>query len=941
MPNSIKYSLSNQTQSLKKGNYWIGVGDVGKGPTSITDYWNGIIPPSGGYVIYGYKGNNGPSINIAYDDDDLVSKTNINNGLNLTSATQALAWYATQSNTMVLNRDYEQIITDSLILNFDAGFIPSYPKSGNTLYDLCSFGNNGTMQNGPVYSDSMGGSIIFDGVDDVVNLLSPLVETSWTLSTWFKFNVEKVKTSQYAFFTTNSVGTRVGRTLLEFTYNFTLLSIAIDSSGNIFAGGRFTEYNGNDIELIVKLDSSGNFISTFNSGLVMSQTQDATDLEIDSSGFLYYCGYNIGNLTKINSTTGTQIQRISGVNASITHANMILDETNDKVYIAGWFTSIQGVSAQRIARLTLSTMTIDTSFNTTTGFVNTEDVQMMALQTDGKLVVGGSFTSYKSQSYNRIIRLNSDASIDTSFIVGSGFNNSILRNCIALQSDGKIVIGGDFTSYNGTTSNRIIRLNTDGSIDNTFSIGSGFNDRVASIIIQSNGKIIVGGNFTSYNGVSSLRIIRLNSDGSKDTGFSSGGFGSGAILSLKLQSDGKILCGLSVTTTYNGTSVNELCRLNSDGTLDNTFNTGTGFIGAYRLNNQTTYLQTSSTYNTNFFYSITSPFAYSWVNFDTASSILSEFNNFTITKDELGNYKQYWNGVLRNTSSIAQFFDLGININRIGTIKGSLGDLLIYNKNLNSSEILQLYQSQLPRFRGEDIVSSGLVLYLDAGSNISYPKTGTTWGDVSGYARNATLTNGPTFNSDNNGSILFDGVDDYVEISSYTTQLKNLSTGTIEMWVKLSSTMTSCTPFYFGADINNRFELVFGDRGSAVNESAGIIVSEGGVFTLVFFVYKGSSSFYFDNQWHQFVYTSGTEGNSFYVDGVKETVGYSNGDASTQKFFSSIPSATTANIGRRILSGAASQLMKGYNSINRIYDRSLSESEVLQNYNAQKTRFGL
>jgi len=239
------------------------------------------------------------------------------------------------------------------------------------------------------------------------------------------------------------------------------------------------------------------------------------------------------------------------------------------------------------------------------------------------------------------------------------------------------------------------------------------------------------------------------------------------------------------------------------------------------------------------------------------------------------------------------------------------------------------------------ITTNELSTNLDAGFTPSYPKGGTSWYDVSPNSYLGTLVNGPVYNSANSGSIFFDGTDDYVDLSPYTSQLVSLSSGTIEQWLKLDSSLSSCTSFFFGLDTNNRFEFVFGNRGSVVNEATGIIVVQGGVQTLVTFVIKSSSSFYFDNIWHQFVYTSGPTGNAFYVDGVAQTLAYSNGNSSTQKFFSDLPTSTITNIGRRILSGTPSQLMKGYNSITRIYGRSLSASEISQNFEEQRSRFGI
>jgi uncharacterized delta-60 repeat protein len=126
--------------------------------------------------------------------------------------------------------------------------------------------------------------------------------------------------------------------------------------------------------------------------------------------------------------------------------------------------------------------------------------------------LGGVFISYNGVASSRIIRLNSDGSKDTSFVIGTGFNTGGVYS-IAVQTNGKILVGGSFTSYNGVESNKIIQLNSDGSKDTSFVIGTGFNTTVNSIVLQSDGKILLGGVFISYNGVASNRIIRLKSDG--------------------------------------------------------------------------------------------------------------------------------------------------------------------------------------------------------------------------------------------------------------------------------------------------------------------------------------------------------------------------------------------------------------------------------------------
>jgi uncharacterized delta-60 repeat protein len=248
-----------------------------------------------------------------------------------------------------------------------------------------------------------------------------------------------------------------------------------------------------------------------------------------------------------------------------------------KIIAGGYFTSYNGTSQNNITRLN-SDGTRDTSFTIGTGFDYFIDA--IAIQSDGKIVAGGYFTSYDGTSQNSITRLNSDGTRDTSFTIGTGFDLAI--NGIAIQSDGKIVVGGYFTSYNGTPQNNITRLNSDGTRDTSFTIGTGFNDEIYGIAIQSDGKIVVGGYFTSYNGTPQNNITRLNSDGTRDTSFTIGTGFDFFIRGIAIQSDGKIVAG-GYFTSYDGTPQNSITRLNSDGTRDTSFTTGTGFDNFIRV----------------------------------------------------------------------------------------------------------------------------------------------------------------------------------------------------------------------------------------------------------------------------------------------------------------------------------------------------------------------
>lgn len=161
--------------------------------------------------------------------------------------------------------------------------------------------------------------------------------------------------------------------------------------------------------------------------------------------------------------------------------------------------------------------------------------------------------------------------LDLTFDPGTGANNDVWA--IAIQEDGKILISGSITFYNGISCNRIVRLNVDGSLDTNFNIGgTGANGGVYTITIQKDGKILIGGGFTRYNETYRNGIARLNSDGSLDTTFNPGSGAGNGIGTISLQNDGKIIIGGSFLS-YNGIPKNMLARLNPDGSLDTTFNT--------------------------------------------------------------------------------------------------------------------------------------------------------------------------------------------------------------------------------------------------------------------------------------------------------------------------------------------------------------------------------
>jgi uncharacterized delta-60 repeat protein len=354
----------------------------------------------------------------------------------------------------------------------------------------------------------------------------------------------------------------------------------IQSDGKIIVGGEFSTYQGASTNRIIRLNANGSIDTSFNMGLGFNNTVNTIAIQGDGriivgGGFTTYQGESANRIIRLNSdgSRDSSFNIATGFNQSqYVFVSSMAMQIDGKIIVGGDFSTYQGETANKLIRLN-SDGSKDMSFNIGTGFNN--GVNSIAIQADGKIIIGGGFFTYQGVGVNYIIRLNSDGSRDTSFDMGTGVSGSV--STIAIQADGKIIIGGIFTNYQGISTNRIIRLNSDGSRDTSFNLGTGFNTTVNRITLQPDGKIVVGGGFVTYQGEAANRIIRLNSDGSRDTGFNLGnGFNSSTINNISIQSDGKIIVGGSFVT-YQGEAANRIIRLNSDGSRDTGFNLGNGF----------------------------------------------------------------------------------------------------------------------------------------------------------------------------------------------------------------------------------------------------------------------------------------------------------------------------------------------------------------------------
>lgn len=417
------------------------------------------------------------------------------------------------------------------------------------------------------------------GFEDCVNTIA--IQSNGKILVGGKFSTYKGLYQNYII-RLNTDGTKDTSFSIGTSFSSYVNSLAIQSDGKIIVGGSFTTYNNTNANKLIRLNTNGTKDTSFTTGNgfnedVYTITIQSDDKILLGGYFSTYDGAGSNMIIRLNTDarkdTTFNINEMKGFDNSV-HAIEV--QADGKMLVGGWFTSYKGVIQNYIVRLNADGTT-DTNFNTGTGFNLNGYVNTIKVQTDGKILIGGYFAKYNGINQNYIIRLNEDGTKDTTFNTGTGFNNNVFS--IALQSDQKILVGGWFTSYNGVTQNKIVRLNTDGTIDTSFNTGAGFNDNgINCLAIQPDGKILVGGYFTNFNGESSNMIIRLNTDGTKDTSFDTGTGFDYSVHSITVQSDGKLLIG-GAFLKYNDTFEKYLIRLNTDGTKDSTFNTGTGCNG--------------------------------------------------------------------------------------------------------------------------------------------------------------------------------------------------------------------------------------------------------------------------------------------------------------------------------------------------------------------------
>lgn len=347
-------------------------------------------------------------------------------------------------------------------------------------------------------------------------------------------------------------------------------AIAVQTDGKVIAGGNFLYIGGQPRHFLARLDGTTGLADSFDAGPddVVRAVAVQTDGKILAGGYFSLVGgVERFHIARFDGTTGLLDSFDPGAENVVFS---IVLQANGKILVGGRFINIGGEMRRGIARLDPTTGHAD-SFDPSVdaGGFPPDDVYAIAVQADGKILLGGSFINVSGLSRDGIAR------VDPTTGQADSFNPSAneIVYAIAVQADGRILAGGNFTSIGGEARNHIARLSpvtgqADSFAPQTISGG------VISIAVQADGKILAGGFFTAVapNGgalVTRNRIARVEADGRLDRTLNLNAIGS-EVYATTVQADGKILIGGNFTNVL-GVPRNYIARLNRDGTLDATF----------------------------------------------------------------------------------------------------------------------------------------------------------------------------------------------------------------------------------------------------------------------------------------------------------------------------------------------------------------------------------
>ena len=322
-------------------------------------------------------------------------------------------------------------------------------------------------------------------------------------------------------------------------------AIAVQADGKILAGGYFRSIGGQTRNRIARLDASTGLADSFDpnaGGRVLSIVVQADGKILASGDFFDIGGEFRNNIARVDAVTGLA-DSLDPNSGRRTYA--IAVQADGKILVGGSFTTLTPSGGAAVPRGGIARLETDGRLDQTVdlqiaGTAMDNAVSATAVQPDGKILIGGLFTNVLGLPRNNIARLNTDGTLDTAFNPNADGNVF----SITVQADGKILTGGRFSTIGGQARNRIARLDaTTGLADSFNPAPNGLNTLVSAIAVQADGKIFVGGYFTTIGGQPRRDIARLDATTGLADSFNPNVSGNGAVYAIAVQTDGKVLAG--------------------------------------------------------------------------------------------------------------------------------------------------------------------------------------------------------------------------------------------------------------------------------------------------------------------------------------------------------------------------------------------------------------
>lgn len=342
--------------------------------------------------------------------------------------------------------------------------------------------------------------------------------------------------------------------------NDTVLTLALQPDGRVLLGGRFTELDQVTLNRIARVHDDGYLDTFFNPGEGFNNTVRALAVRADGrvgvgGEFTLFNTLSRNRLIRLNADGAADPDFTIGSGADAP-VRALAVEPAGTLLVGGEFSIFNGAPRTRLARV-LDDGAVDDAFRPQLN----GSVYALVVQPDGQILVAGAFTAVGTLPRPYVARLNPDGSVDASFNPGSGPDKPV--RALALEPDGRILIAGEFAQVAGQPRRGVARLNPDGGLDVTFAPGAGANDVVHAVGLAADGKILIGGAFTQYDGQERGRVARLNPDGTLDTVFDVGTGANNTVYALVVQPNSAVLIGGDFTEV-DGLPRNRIARLHGD-----------------------------------------------------------------------------------------------------------------------------------------------------------------------------------------------------------------------------------------------------------------------------------------------------------------------------------------------------------------------------------------